>query len=166
MKKIILLFLPLLILTSALCAQEKGSLDLGYLRNLHSGLNGDNISYYHHLTKKWSAGVECIRFFPATKTINGEEEKISAWDVEFNVHYTIPFAHHWKLYPITGVGHTSEKENLHGEIVMHRFWSFNTGAGLGMEMGHWSPHIEYNLGWGKINQQFFLVGLSYEIDWH
>lgn len=167
MKKTLQLFFSFLFLINPLLAQQKGSLDLGYLRNLHSGLHGNNISYYHHVSKKWSAGIECIRFFPSNKLINEElEETISAWDIEFNVHYMIPFAHHWKFYPITGVGHTSEKENSHGEIVMHRFWSLNTGAGLGVEMGHWSPHIEYNLGWGKINQQFFLVGLSYELDWH
>jgi hypothetical protein len=146
-------------------AQSKGSFDIGYMHNYHSGLNGDNLSYYHHVNNKWSAGVECIRFFPATKTVNGEELKLSAWDFELNLHYNIELAHHWKLYPITGIGHTSEKENLHGEISTKQFWSFNTGAGLGWEMGHWAPHVEYSLGWGKLNQQFFLAGISYEIGW-
>lgn len=166
MKKYLQVTVLLLAFSLQALAQEKGSVDLGYMYNTHSGLNGDNISYYHHLNHKWSAGVECIRFFPASKFKNGEEERISAWDFEINLHYNIPLAHHWKLYPITGIGHTTEKENLHGELTTHNFWSFNTGAGLGVEIGHWSPHIEYNLGWGKTHQRFLLAGLSYEIDWH
>ena len=165
MKKCAQLFIILLAFSGQAFTQHKGSFDLGYMFNTHSGLNGDNISYYHHLDKKWSIGIECIRFFPDKKIKEGEEKKISAWDFELNLHYTIPFAHHWKLYPITGIGHTSEREILHEEIITNRFWSVNTGVGIGIEIGHWSPHLEYNLGWGKINQRFFLAGLSYEIDW-
>jgi hypothetical protein len=30
--------------------------------------------------------------------------------------------------------------------------------------GRWVPHIEYTISWGHINQQFFLAGISYELE--
>lgn len=146
-------------------AQQKGSIDLGYMHNGHSKLNGVNLSYYHHLNEHWSIGVEGIRFFPAKKIKTGEETELSAWDFEFNLHYNIKLSHEWKFYPIAGIGHTSEKEIVGGVPNKDKIWSFNTGAGIGYEKGHWAPHVEYSLSWGEFNQQFYLVGISYELDW-
>ena len=166
MKQLFSLLLTLLTLCNVATAQQKGSLDLAETYNGHSKLNGVNFSYFHHLSEHWSTGLECIRFFPAHKIKNGEEIMLAAWDIELNAHYNIKLAHDWKFYPIAGIGHTSEKETLNGENLFERFWSLNTGAGIGFEKGHWAPHVEYTLSWGVFNQQFFLAGVSYEIDWH
>jgi hypothetical protein len=71
------------------------------------------------------------------------------------------------LYPLCGISHTSEREEdiASGERDYQRFWSFNTGAGILVSMGRWSPHAEYMFTWGHRNQQFVLVGISYEIEW-
>jgi len=95
-----------------------------------------------------------------------DEIRLSSWDFEVNFHYLVPVTKHWKAYPITGVSHTSEKEV---DIISHqshfeKFWSINTGAGVLLELGKWLPHFEYNFTWGHLNQQFFLAGLSYELE--
>lgn len=133
--------------------------------NGHSKLNGFNLSCFHHPDEHWTAGLKCIRFFP-THIINNEEElTLAAWDIELNAHYNIKLTHDWTFYPLAGIGHTSEKETTLGENHYARFWSLNTGFGIGYEKGHWGPHIELNRSWGKINQQFFLAGISYELEW-
>jgi hypothetical protein len=125
---------------------------------------GLNISSFYHFNEHWNAGIEMNRFF--TKKIVKEDEDIetAAWDFDCNIHYNIPVGHHFNLYPLTGISHTSEKERLDGDNFYNRFWSFNTGAGLLWTKGKWAPHVEYNFTWGKINQQFLLAGISYEIE--
>lgn len=149
----------------SIAAQHKGSLDLGEMYNGHSKLHGVNLSYFHHLDEHWSAGLECIRFFPAQKQKNGETITLSAWDLELNAHYNIPESHVWAFYPLVGFGHTREEEKIASEKELLKTWSLNTGAGISYEKGHWVPHLECYRSWGKFNQLFFLAGVSYEIDW-
>lgn len=159
--------LSLLLLTGGANAQNKIGIDIAGIRNMHSHINGLNVSAFYHFSEKLVAGVEMNRFFPNDRKKAEEDITLSAWDFDFNVHYLIPIHHNWKFYPVSGISHTSEKEYLPNllETRYERFWSFNTGAGMLWEVGHWSPHIEYVYTWGLINQQFLLAGLSYEIEW-
>lgn len=159
--------LSLLLIITGANAQKKIGIDLAGIRNMHSHINGLNVSAFYHFSEKIVAGVEVNRFFPSDKKKGTEDIKLSAWDIDFNVHYLMPIHHNWKFYPVTGISHTSEKEVTRefNEKLYERFWSFNTGAGMLWEVGHWSPHIEYVYTWGLINQQFLLAGLSYEIEW-
>lgn len=142
-------------------------MDIASVSNRHSSMNGLNVSSFYHFSERLTGGIEMNRFFPVNKNIAGEEVQQSAWDFDLNVHYLLPLAKEWKLYPLTGISHTSEKEmnSKTGESSIERFWSYNTGAGILCELGKWSPHIEYSFTWGQINQQFLIAGLSYELEW-
>jgi hypothetical protein len=162
----IVLFLSLLVsCLPHLKAQNKLSFDLAGISNRHSNNNGLNLSVFYYFNEQISAGIEFNRFFPVNKNIEGDLITQSAWDFDYNLHYIIPVGKDWKVYPLTGFSHTAEKETntKTGESIFNRFWSYNTGAGLLFEWGKWSPHIEYSFAWGKINQQFFIAGISYEL---
>jgi hypothetical protein len=147
-------------------AQNKASVDLAAVRNMHSKLNGLNLSCFYHFTEKLSAGIEMNRFFTKTETKGEEKVQASAWDFDMNLHYLLPLYKNLKYYPLTGFSHTAEKEVINNETQQLNFWSFNTGAGILCECGKIVPHIEYNFTWGKLNQQFLLAGISYELDWN
>lgn len=148
-------------------AQHKSSIDLAAIRNFRTHHNGLNVSFFYHFNEHLTAGVEMNRFFPLTKNLGTEKIKESAWDFDYNMHYILPIHKSLKYYPILGFSHTSEREALNerGEAHYERFWSANTGLGIMLETGKVSPHIEYLATWGKMNQQFILAGLSYEIEW-
>jgi len=157
----------LLSFTGTVNAQQKMSFDLAAIRNMRTEMYGSNLSCFNHFSEQVTGGIEMNRFYPVKK-ISGEEElDLSAWDFDLNFHYLVPLCKHCKFYPLTGFSHTAEKEKniASGEIVYDRFWSFNTGAGMLWELGKWSPHIEYNYTWGRLNQQFLLAGISYELEW-
>jgi hypothetical protein len=148
-------------------AQKTVSMDLAYTRNILHRLNGLNISSFYHFNERLVGGIEVNRYFPVKRHKDDGLIEISAWDFDLNFHYLIPLAKSVKLYPLTGISHTSEKEQnlINSETVYEHFWSFNTGAGVLYSIGKWSPHAEYMFTWGHINQQFLLVGLSYELEW-
>jgi len=148
-------------------AQQMASVDLAVIRNMRHHINGINVSGFYHFNPKLSCGIELNRFFKTTKQVNEENVEMSAWDVDLNVHYLLPFSKKLKWYPICGISHTSEKERdpAAGATGYERCWSFNTGAGMLLSLGKWSPHMEYLFTWGPINQQFLLAGISYEIAW-
>jgi len=154
---------------SAIHAQDKLSIDLAAMRNMHSELNGLNISSFYHFNERLSAGIEMNRFFPITRIIGEERTELSAWDFDLNFHYLCPLYKKLKWYPIAGLSHTSEKETIETGNLLYRatekFYSANAGAGILLEWGHWAPHVEYLFTWGKLNQQFLLAGMSYEISW-
>ena len=166
MRKMIFLFCYLAGLGVSVTAQNKISFDVASVTNRHSSLSGLNVSSFYHFSERFAAGLEMNRFFPTNKTVANEAVQQSAWDFDLNFHYLLPLNKHVKLYPLTGISHTSEKElnTTTKEIVMDKFWSYNTGAGLIYELGKWSPHIEYSYTWGQINQQFLIAGLSYELE--
>ena len=148
-------------------AQRTASIDLASIRNIRHQLNGLNVSGFYHFNERLIGGIEMNRFFPV-KRVKGEEPmEISAWDLDLNFHYLLPVSRTVKLYPLSGISHTSERElnRVSGESIYERFWSFNTGAGIVFLLDRWSPHAEYMFTWGHINQQFLLVGISYEIEW-
>ncbi len=148
-------------------AQNKMSIDIASVSNRHSSINGLNVSAFYHFSERFTGGVEMNRFFPINKNLSGEDVQQSAWDFDLNFHYLLPVGKELKIYPLSGISHTSEKEmNVKtGENGIERFWSYNTGAGILYELGKWSPHIEYSFTWGHINQQFLVAGLSYELEW-
>jgi hypothetical protein len=159
--------LSVFIISSAeIKAQDKLSFDAAVIRNLPKEINGLNLSCFYHFTEHLSGGLEMNRFFAANKTIEGEDVQLSAWDFDLNFHYILPLYKNWKWYPVCGVSHTSEKEKIAGtdESSYERFFSVNAGAGTLLECGHWVPHIEYTYTWGKLNQQFLLAGISYELE--
>jgi hypothetical protein len=157
------------LLTAGLAAQNKVSFDLGAIRQTRNKINGLNISAFYHFSEKLTGGLEMNRFFPVIRKEEEEEKELSAWDFDLNFHYILPLAGDLKWYPLTGISHTSETEKIKGEFmegtIKEKFWSCNTGLGIIWEKGHWVPHAEYSYTWGHINQQFFLAGLSYEIEW-
>ena len=160
---IVLLLLPAL----GAGAQRTASIDLASIRNIRHQLNGLNVSGFYHFNERLIGGIEMNRFFPV-KRVKGEEPmEISAWDLDLNFHYLLPVSRTVKLYPLSGISHTSERElnSINGESIYERFWSFNTGAGVLFSWGKWSPHAEYMFTWGHINQQFLLAGISYELEW-
>lgn len=161
------LFVSFLLLPAYLLAQKKISIDVAAVSNRYNSMNGLNVSGFYHFSEHFTGGIEMNRFFPVNRKVSDEDVQRSAWDFDLNFHYLLPIVKDWKLYPLTGISHTSEKErNLKtGEPGFDRFWSFNTGAGILWEMGKWAPHIEYSFTWGHINQQFLIAGLSYEPEW-
>lgn len=153
--------------SNSLKAQHAVSFDMAAVRNMHTQLNGINISSFYHFNKHISGGVEMNRFFPVTKTTDEETVKTAAWDFDLNFHYLLPLSHHASFYPVAGISHTAEKEfsdEFPDDIVTERFWSFNTGAGITWHKGRWAPHAEYLFTWGHDNQQFLLAGISYEFE--
>lgn len=167
MKKIIrIVFFCLIILSVTAQAQHILSFDMAAIRNIQKIHTGLNVSSFYHFNKYLSAGIEVNRFFPVDRTSEGEEIKISAWDIDLNLHYFIPLYKKLNLYPITGISHTSDKEvnRATGDSRYESFWSFNTGTGILWASEKWSPHIEYLFTWGQQNQQFLLAGISYELE--
>lgn len=154
------------LITTQLSAQHKLSFDLATIRQMNHHAGGMNVSSFYYFNNHLVGGIEMNRFFPVNRVLHEEDVKVSAWDFEINFHYLVPVVKHWNLYPISGISHTSEKE--YNAISQHnqfeRFWSVNTGAGLQLQLGHWLPHIEYSFTWGHLNQQFFLAGVSYDIE--
>ncbi|HMT74534.1 MAG TPA: hypothetical protein PKA77_10715 [Chitinophagaceae bacterium] len=152
-----------------LLAQNKFSIDLGVIRQTRHKVNGLNVSAFYHFNEKLAGGLEMNRFFPVVKSEEGEKRELSAWDFDLNFHYILPLAGHLKWFPLSGISHTSETENIKSDnaegSIKEKFWSFNTGAGVIWETGHLMPHAEYSFTWGHTNQQFLLVGLSYEMEW-
>lgn len=148
-------------------AQKTISLDIASVRNVRHRLNGLNLSAFYHFNEKIVGGIEMNRFFPVKHEAEGKSIEESAWDFDLNFHYLIPLGRQVRLYSLCGISHTSEREDDYaaGERAYQRFWSFNTGAGILVSMGRWSPHAEYMFTWGHLNQQFVLVGISYEIEW-
>lgn len=170
MKKVIankiICIIPVLLIAVVSLSQQKLSMDIAGIRSIRKELNGLNVSAFYHFNEKIVGGIEMNRFFPVTHKLDGEAVQLSAWDFDFNFHYLIPVSKNVKMYPLTGFSHTSEKEvkSELNENQTERFWSYNTGAGLLWEKGHWAPHIEYSFTWGHLNQQFLLAGLSYELE--
>lgn len=148
-------------------AQHTASIDLATVRNLHSQLNGFNVSSFYHFNDRLIGGIEMNRFFASKHVKHEEAVELSSWDFDLNFHYLFPIGKTVRLYPLTGISHTSEREYIiaHDETAFKRFWSFNAGAGAVVELGKWAPHIEYMFTWGKMNQRFLLVGISYELEW-
>lgn len=170
MKSIILLkgiILIPLFFTIHLKAQQKMSIDIGAVRQKNNHNPGMNLSSFYHFNNRLLGGLELNRFFPVRRTIEEENVQLSAWDIEMNIHYLLPLYKGWKFYPVTGISHTSETELNEAEHFSHqeKFWSVNTGAGVFVELGHFLPHVEYVFTWGRVNQQFILVGAGYEIEW-
>jgi len=155
------------LLAMGLSAQTITSFDLGAIRQKNHHNGGVNVSGFYHFTEKFLGGVEVNRFFPVHRLIHDEDELLSGWDIEMNLHYMLPVGKGLKFYPVTGISHTSEKE--YNPVTHHsffqRFWSVNTGAGMQLEWHKWLPHLEYMFTWGHLNQQFVLVGIGYEIEW-
>jgi hypothetical protein len=148
-------------------AQHKASIDLAAIRNTTAQLNGLNVSAFYHFNERLIGGIEMNRFFTSNHIKHEEAVKLSAWDFDLNLHYLLPLGKTLRLYPLTGISHTSEKEIIISldETVYERFWSFNAGAGAVFQFGKWAPHVEYMFTWGKLNQQFLLAGVSYELEW-
>lgn len=162
------LFAALLLLGSmGAGAQKTVGIDLASIRNIRHQLNGLNVSAFYHFNERLIGGIEMNRFMPVSREEKEELLEVSAWDFDLNFHYLLPLNKTIKLYPLTGISHTSEKElnRTIGETSYERFWSFNTGAGVLFSLGRWSPHLEYMFTWGHINQQFLLAGISYELEW-
>ncbi len=157
----------LVLLASAAGAQRAVSIDLASVRNVNHQLNGLNVSAFYHFNNRLVGGIEMNRFFPASHKDEEKTIERSAWDFDLNFHYLLPLGKRIKIYPLTGISHTSEREDIKGsgERMYERFWSFNTGAGILFSVRHWSPHAEYMFTWGHLDQQFLLVGISYEIEW-
>lgn len=168
MKKPILWLLTACLLLPVFAgAQHTASFDLAAIRNTTAQLNGLNVSAFYHFSERFVGGIEMNRFFGSKHIKQEEEIKLSAWDFDLNFHYLLPLGKTVKLYPLTGISHTSEKEIILSvdETGYNRFWSFNAGAGALFQLGRWAPHIEYMFTWGKLNQQFLLAGISYELEW-
>ena len=170
MKSIILLkgiILIPLFFTLQLKAQQKISIDIGAVRQKNNHNTGMNLSGFYHFNKKLLGGIELNRFFPVRRTIEEENVSLSSWDVEMNIHYLFPLYKGWKIYSVTGISHTAEKELSEADHFNHveNFWSLNTGAGILVELGHFLPHVEYVFTWGQVNHQFILAGVGYEIEW-
>lgn len=148
-------------------AQHTASIDLATVRNMHSQLNGINVSAFYHFNERLIGGIEMNRFFASKHVKHEEIVELSSWDFDLNFHYLFPLGKTVRLYPLTGISHTSEKEYIiaHDETAFKRFWSFNTGAGAVFQLGKWAPHIEYMFTWGQMNQRFLLIGISYELEW-
>jgi len=166
MKKIFIGISCILFLSAQSQAQHRVSFDLAAIRNIHKPINGLNVSCFYYFNKNLTAGFEVNRFFPVKRKIDDEDIKISAWDIELNMHYLFSVYKGLNLYPIAGISHTTDRElNIaDGHSRYESFWSFNTGAGVLWEIGKWSPHIEYSFAWGQQNQQFLLAGISYELE--
>lgn len=148
-------------------SQKAVSLDIASVRSMRNHLNGLNVSSFYHINEKLTAGLETNHFFAVTHVRAKQAFKVSAWDFNLNVHYLFPVVKKVKLYPISGISLTFEKEQALASEEKHleRFWSVNTGAGLLVNLGKWGPHVEYLFTWGHLNQQFLLVGISYELEW-
>ncbi|MBK8785312.1 MAG: outer membrane beta-barrel protein [Chitinophagaceae bacterium] len=162
------LFIACLLLPAMFAAaQHTASIDLATVRNMHSQLNGFNVSAFYHFNEHLIGGIEMNRFLTSKHIKHEEAVELSSWDFDLNFHYLLPVGKTVRLYPLTGISHTSEKEYIIAldETVYQRFWSFNTGAGAVFQFGKWAPHIEYMFTWGKMNQQFLLAGISYELEW-
>ncbi len=148
-------------------AQHKLSFNVAANQDIVKAASGYNMSCFYHFTRHFSGGLELNHFFPKLHRSTKEEFELSANDIDLNFHYDLPLYKKLICYPITGISHTSEKEyNLHNqETVYHRFYSFNTGAGLYLEGYIIMPFVEYSLTVGQLTQQFVLAGISYELDW-
>jgi hypothetical protein len=150
-------------------AQYKISFDASFVKNISKKANGLNLSCFWHFNEQLTGGIEVNRFFPVNKKLREEDTKLSAWDFDLNFHYLITVHNKLKFYLISGVSHTAEKEYIGKapelKYIEENFWSFNTGAGILCECGKWSPHIEYTYTIGHIRQQFFLAGITYEVEW-
>ena len=60
--------------------------------------------------------------------------------------------------------HFKELNLISNEKITTNFFSVNTGGGFVFELTEkWHPAIEFNYAWGKINQQFLLITLAYEM---
>lgn len=146
--------------------QHKTSLDIAGNHGVRSHLNGLNVSMFYHINEALSAGVEMNRFFAAVRHSGDEAMQSSAWDFDLNVHYNLHLNRRLCVYPVTGVSHTSDKEmdqQTH-ETQYQKFYSINSGLGFIFEAHHFHPYVEYDLTWGRHNQQFLLAGLSFELD--
>lgn len=161
------LFILTVVSSTPVTAQRKISFDVAAIRQMENEINGLNLSCFYHFTERFNAGIEMNRFFPVVRKGSSYDVRLSAWDFDLNAHYLLPLHKSWSLYPVVGISHTEEIESTLiplGEAVYKRFWSFNTGAGLSWQKGNWGLHTEYLYTWGKMNQQFLLAGLSYELE--
>lgn len=171
MKSIYFLTVSLLIQLFFSCflnAQHSISIDIGGIRQKNNHQKGINISSFYHVNQQLLAGLEANHFFPVHRSTNeGEDIRVSGWDIEMNLHYLLSLRRGLRFYPITGISHTSEREiNISTQYRQgEQFWSVNTGVGINTSLGHWLPHIEYIFSWGRIRQQFILAGVGYEIEW-
>ena len=152
----------ILITTLQTNGQHAISIDAGFMQQVNHHMPGINGSVFYYFNDHITGGIEVNRFFSKLHDAN----KYSSWDLELNFHYLFSISRNLKAYPIVGIGHTSEKEIYTDatEAEFERFFSANTGAGVLLRSGKWLPRIEYTFAWGHLNQQFFLAGISYELD--
>lgn len=161
-----LFYKPLLLICLAFpgysIAQHPISVDAGFMQQMNHHLPGVNGSVFYYFNEHLTGGIEVNRFFSKKHL----DEKFSSWDIEINFHYLLPAFKNLKVYPIVGIGHTSEKQISieTNESEFKKFYSANTGAGILIKSGKWLPHLEYTYAWGQMNQQFFLAGISYELE--
>jgi len=149
-------------------SQHGISIDVGYIKSFHSGLNGLDISSVLYFDKKWALAFEINRFFTSKKIIDNEEGELSALDFDLNLHRYFNLSNRLRCYPIVGISHTSEKELITTSKNVHyiNFFSANTGGGFVYELNErWHPAAEFTYAWGReFNQQFLLVTVAYEIN--
>ena len=164
MKKVVIFLSYLFLISNHINAQKSYSIDAGYIKSVKNHLDGANLSFFYHFNEKATLGLELNRFFAAVKSFEGKEVTKSAWDFDLNFHYYVPLYKRLHFYPILGVSHTTEKIVDSGVADIEDFFSFNTGGGIKLLGGKWQPAVEYLFTWGKLNQQFFLVGVGYEFE--
>ncbi len=159
--------ISLLLLSFRSFSQNKLSIDLASIRNIHTSHTGLSVSSYYYLTKHLSGGLEVNKFFPIHRVVHEEDLQHSATDIDLNAHYNFHVFKNIIFYPITGICHNSDNEkNLEtGKRQSKQFWSFNSGAGITLENAKCSPFVEYSYTWGQLNQQFLMAGVCIEIEW-
>ncbi len=157
--------LGLMSLCSPGLAQKQVSMELGAIRNTQTPINGINLGCFYHFNRSFTAGLEVNRFFSVPHRSEAADIRISALDIELNMHYLVQLYKGFHVYPVAGVGYDTENEKglPPGDTHTKIFWSLNTGSGLLWEVRRWSPHIEYIYAWGQEHHQFLLAGISYEI---
>jgi len=162
LKKVLFVAVALLAITGAQ-AQMKGDNAVGAGLVIGTGdLDnvGIGIKYQYNITTP-------IRIEP-TMTFFFKNDYKSAWDLMANVHYILPVADSFNLYPIAGIGIQRYKGHLSDILVNVKditstSFQFNIGLGAEYWFDHnWAGFFEFKYKLADWDFANFVFGVAYK----
>ncbi|MCG8389461.1 MAG: porin family protein [Cytophagales bacterium] len=157
-------FLVLLgcVLVSGLAAAQSYSVGI-------AGAYGDDIeepgvnlrAYYNLKNDRICFGPEFTVFRTRSKTVGNEEEEVSLFEVNVNLHYIFELTEKLGVYPLTGVNFSREKVEVGSLEEAEEEWGVNLGLGAHYAVGKFTVFTEYDHLFSELNQNSFLLGVFF-----
>lgn len=131
-----------------------------------AGVYGDDIeepgvnlrAYYNLKNERICFGPEFTLFKTGSKTLDGEDEDISLFELNFNMHYIFELTHRFGVYPLVGINFSKETAETETIELKEEKWGANLGMGVHYAIGKVVLFTEYDHLFSDLSQNSYLVG--------